>query len=177
MMPIKDPPRMRPEILLQPNIPKPLHGLAPRTVLGGEWWEATKFNALLLAGGYCRACGVNVAALGRGFRLECHEVYKIDYKRGRMYYQETLAICSDCHEYIHDGRLWCLLQKKQITKREYNLVMKHGRATLRMAGFKYFKPVYPLTSASWSKWRLVVNEVEYGPAFRNEKEWRKAYAD
>lgn len=31
--------KLKPEILCQPNVPTPLHGMAPRVVFGESWWN------------------------------------------------------------------------------------------------------------------------------------------
>ena len=45
-----------PTILLHPNIPKPLHLVAPRTVLGEAWWKSVKKKVKREANGRCQAC-------------------------------------------------------------------------------------------------------------------------
>ena len=42
-----------------PNIPLPLHGLAPRVIKGQKWWSDTKKEAKAKLNQHCWACGVH----------------------------------------------------------------------------------------------------------------------
>ena len=38
--------KLRPELLIHPNIPKPLHGVAPRKIMGQKQWDNRKEKSL-----------------------------------------------------------------------------------------------------------------------------------
>lgn len=46
---------LEPVVLTHQNIPKPLHGLNPRTIKGQQWWDVA---GKLADEGYCIACGI-----------------------------------------------------------------------------------------------------------------------
>lgn len=74
----------RPEVLLSLQIPKPMHQLAPRTILGQRWWDETRQAAYASTAQHCLACGVHRVAAAYHPWLEGHELYEIDYRAGRM---------------------------------------------------------------------------------------------
>ena len=84
---------LRPEILAHSNIPKPLHGTAPRVILGDAWWDKERFEALRRHGYHCYACG-NGAKQDKFEKrwLHCHECYGVDYKNTLVTYKETVAL-------------------------------------------------------------------------------------
>lgn len=53
------PVRTNPSILLHGNIPKPMHGTAPRVVLGQAWWNKERQAAYASTNYCCEACGVS----------------------------------------------------------------------------------------------------------------------
>lgn len=164
----------RPELLLLPNVPKPMHGVNPRTVLGKEWWDRTRKAAYASTGYLCAACGTSRQRAKEKHWLEGHEVYDIDYLLGRMEYVETVPLCHYCHCFIHCGRLEALSLRGEVTRRKYRAVMKHGKEVLRRAKLKR-KAAYSGPVAEWDEWRLVIDGKEYPPLFKSFEEWSKHY--
>ena len=166
--------KLRPEILLCSNIPKPMHGVAPREVLGPIWWNAARKAAYKSTAYHCIACGVHKGSAAYRQQLDGHEVYEIDYLLGRMAYVEVVPLCYSCHNFIHSGRLQMLLDEGKITHERYASIVQHGNRVLRNAGLTpsvlYAGPV-----ADWKNWRLVVNGKEYKPKFRTMKAWLKYF--
>lgn len=166
----------RPEVLLCPNVPKPLHGLAPRVVLGTKWWNETRQAAYRATDYHCITCGVwKYDARGPKW-LEGHEVYEVDYAQGRSVYIETVALCHYCHNYIHDGRMQALVEKGRMPASKYVSIIIHGDAILRAAGL-VVPPPYEGLMAEWGDWRLVVYGKEYEPIYETFEQWCAAHAD
>jgi len=178
--------RLRPEVLLRPNVPAPMHGVAPRVVKGPRWWDATRRAAYRSTAYHCVACGVWKGA-ARGHRwLEGHELYEIDYVRGRMTYVETVPLCHYCHQYVHDGRMNAELERGKMRPQKYRAVMDHGDAVLAAAGLKRLthqqrddaieEAVLNGAVAAWGRWRLVVDGRCYPPRFKTKEAWEREYA-
>lgn len=164
--------RLRPELLLGDNIPRPLHGMAPRIVLGRSWWDKTRKTSYQSTGYRCLACGIHKTKAKNKKWLEGHEVYRIDYRKGRMTYVETVPLCHFCHNFIHDGRLLWLLETKQIAQSKYRDIIQHGQAILRK---------YNLVKPSKSERILVVLKAILRGEVAKSKDWKlvvfgKAYS-
>jgi len=172
--PVQKPLFKRPEILLHPNIPKPMHGLAPRTVLGEYWWNKERQSAYRKNNQCCWACGVHRSEAKAHQWLEAHESYDIDYAKGRMVYVESVALCHFCHNYIHSGRLAMLIDQGEITEKLGREIKKHGDSLLRESKLRRETPDIQ-SIAEWKDWRLVVNGVEYKPAIKSFLEWCRIY--
>jgi len=164
----------RPEVLLSGNIPQPLHGVNPRSILGSKWWNETRKAAYKSTFYHCVACGV--AKGDARFRqwLEGHELYEVDYLKGHMYYVETVPLCHCCHNYIHSGRLQSLLDKGEISHQKYVAIIQHGDSVLAQAGLSRLPP-YPGPFALWKDWRLVLFGKKYKPLYKSLEEWEKAH--
>ncbi len=165
---------LRPEVLLLPQIPKPLHGLAPRVILGRQWWDKTRQEAYRKCWFHCIACGIHKSQARAHKWLEGHEIYRTDYLIGRMYYIETVPLCHYCHNYIHQGRLQALFEKRQIAQQRYVAILQHGERILASVGLTR-DPPYEGPMAEWSKWRLVIGKQMFKPKFKSLEEWAAHY--
>lgn len=161
---------VNPSILLHPQIPKPMHGMAPRTVLGQAWWNREREAAYQSTNYHCEACGVSKWEAKYKQWLEAHEVYQIDYLKGRMVYERASPLCHYCHNYIHAGRLQWLFETRRINHQKYASIIQHGDAVLKQAGLKRPKP-YEGPTAGWTQWRLVINGKEYAGKFKSMEDW------
>lgn len=161
------------EILLHPNIPKPLHGLNPRTIKGQEWWDEVRKEAYYKADYCCQACGVSKWDAAYHKWLECHELYEIDYAKGRMVFKELVALCHSCHNYIHSGRMRMLVDKGEWSEEKMNDILNRGDKLIKEAKLKRPKP--PNQIAPWGEWVLIFDGVEYPAKYKSLDEWRAAY--
>lgn len=182
---------LRPEVLLCPNTPQPMHGVVPRELLGAKWWNATRKAAYAATNFHCRACGTFKSDV-RGSRkhLEGHELYDVDYAAGTLKYVETVALCPYCHMYIHDGRLQALMQQRVITQTKYTAVIQHGDRVLESAGLKkptkrsrdeaIMSAVVKGKVADWKDWRMIIDlpGIEYQthpPKYKTIEQWEQAH--
>lgn len=165
---------LRPELLLTGGIPQPLHGLAPRVVLGKPWWDAERKAAYRSTLFHCLACGVHKdSAKGRQW-LEGHEVYRIDYLAGTMRYLETVPLCHYCHAYTHGGRLKSLLDQRLITQAKFAAIIQHGDAILAAAGLKRLQPPN-VHYVQWNEWRLIIGRRRYKPLYKSPEEYEQKH--
>lgn len=168
--------KLMPEILLHPNIPKPLHGINPRTIKGKSWWDRVRKQAYAARDFTCWACGVHKTDAKFHRWLEGHEIYEFDYQRGRVTFKSLCALCHACHNYIHDGRMQMLVAMKRMTADKQASVLAHGEAVLRAAGFTRFRPKYPDgPEVPWGQWHMVIDGVEYYSCFSGYDEWMDYY--
>ena len=168
-----------PRLLLHCNIPKPLHEVNPRSIKGESWWNEQRFKVYEEQGNHCAACGVHKSqAEGKKQWLECHEIYEINWKKGRAFFIKLVALCPYCHKFIHSGRLQALYKKREIKKQEYLDIIKHGTDILEKEGLKQLweeRHDQCEDSPGWGKWRLVFEGNYYKPKFKSYKEWAKHY--
>lgn len=175
----------RPEILQHGQIPRPMAGVAPRVIFGQEWWDVERKKAYAANNYCCWACGAYDA-------LDAHEVYDIDYMKLRMKFIEVVAVCRNCHMFIHAG-----LTKRTVTASKFKKIVLHGYKILKAAklkinwGLETLLPLEPWTwkirniigprppmqdRMYWGRWRLVIVDNEYPPKFSSEAAADKFYA-
>jgi hypothetical protein len=181
-------------ILLHPNIPKPLHGLTPRDLLGKEWWDVRRQQAYARFNYQCWACGVHKSKARYHSWLEGHECYVINYQEATASYIGVSALCHCCHNYIHDGRLYALHQGHRLARTRYSAIISHGNRVLSKNGIAFQKRVcqpimVPLvdnpfiestlnaniSQPIWSDWRLIIGQRTFKPKFKNEQAWQRHY--
>ena len=97
-------------LLTMPNIPKPLHGVNPRTIMGDQAWTKARKKAYYDAGYKSEISGILSARPGS---LHAHEVYDINYVTGECTFKRICAITPMEHVYfIHSGRMLTLWKNK-----------------------------------------------------------------
>jgi len=190
----------RPELLASPNIPKPLHGVNPRTILGKTWWDYERQTAYAKHDYRCWACGVPKQNADYYQWLEAHEDYNINYEIGKIELKEIVALCHSCHSFIHNGRLYTIYKEGQVDKDRVMHILEHGFDICQRNNVKPYYGAYvtwfmicgmdvddaikkaklygwfPTIEASWDKWHLVIEGKEYYSPFKDLNEWQKYWA-
>jgi len=175
-----------PEILLQPNIIKPLHGLNPRTIFGQKWWDYERQIAYASTDYKCLACGVDKNDAEFHQWLEAHEDYRIDFKRFRYELKRIIPLCHACHNFIHDGRLKILWNTGKISPEKYMRITGRGEKILSDSGLpqrnnawwadpEYYPQLFPEKVGTWNKWHLLIDGKEYYSKFDDYDAWAEFY--
>jgi hypothetical protein len=189
---------IKPEIICHPNVPKPLHGTAPRVIEGDGWWNRIRKKVYRKYDYCCGACGVPMNQARRFQRLEAHEFYKVDYSTGTVTVKSLEPLCNFCHMFIHNGRLINTLgtpsgcsvdTAKAIIEHGFALCMEHEVACYVGAieaavhlemdipdALQYYEPELN-PDIQWSDWKMIWRGKEYYSKFANQEEWAAHYAE
>ena len=96
-------------ILTMPNIPKPMHNCAPRTLLGSSVWNFMRKKCYEKANDTCEICGD--CPEDKHYR-HAHELYSIDYAKQEVKFVRPICVCKNCHLLcIHTGRALTLYKQ------------------------------------------------------------------
>ena len=116
-------------LITMPNIPKPLHALPPRNIMGKTAWDKARKLCYWKANYKCEICGEEPS---KG-NLHAHELYSIDYLDGSSTFRRCIAICKQDHDFIHSGRLITLFKEgNMLYPKSYVLkVAEKGFALIR----------------------------------------------
>lgn len=184
--------QLKPDILSHPNIPKPLHGIAPRTIKGVTWWNKTRKEVYAKTDDHCVACGVHKSDAKARKWMEAHEYWDIDYDKGTAEVSSIEPLCHYCHNFIHSGRLTAIVGKEK-SEDEVKNILEHGFTILANNKLQCF-PVtmelaeqlgvdtkgvtaYPMpeSTVEWGDWKVIFEGKEYKSKFKNIKEWEDHY--
>ena len=182
----QEPPTLfqRPDLLLHPNIPKPLHGLAPRTLMKPQrLWDELRRAAYAKNNYHCWACGAyrNFDLVANKFdddngTLDAHEYYVIDYTEKTTEIKEIVALCKNCHNYIHSGRQNSIYDKGRLDEEDMWIVNTHGDSVLIDGGITPIHVIDEnLYKEEWNDWRLLFNGKEYKSKWKDYFDWYKHY--
>jgi hypothetical protein len=160
--------KARPELLLQLPIPRPMHGVNPRTIMGSTWWNEQKKEISILQDNKCAACGRQ-----HKDGLEAHECYDIDYNKCTMKFKEVVGLCFKCHSFVHPGYVKQLIRLGEMSLKEAAEIMHRGYRLLNKANLR--RSFTYSGEINWTKWRLVFNGKEYKPKYNSYEVWRRHY--
>lgn len=185
---------LKPEILTHPNIPKPLHGLSPRTIMGEQWWNTTRQQVYKSTEYHCIACGVHKKDAKKYNWLEAHEYWEINYDNGICKVISLEPLCHYCHNFIHSGRLHMIMGKEK-SKNEVMEILEHGLKILFKNNLKCFPFTHKFATdlgcytnnidpyiikinpnLSWNEWVLIFEGKEYRSKFKSYEEWKLFYS-
>jgi hypothetical protein len=187
--------KLKPEILTHPNIPKPLHGINPRSIMGKAWWDKTRKAAYKSTNFHCVACGVAKIDAKMFQWLEAHEYWNIDYQKGVCEVVSIEPLCHYCHNFIHSGRLSMIMGTEK-TYEEVVDILKHGFKVLDFNKLDCFPDTFTFAQSlgvdtlgvkpyelkvnpnlKWSDWKLIFNGKEYRSNFDNIEQWHDFYTN
>ncbi len=170
-----------PELLEQPLIPPPLHGLNPRTIMGKTAWDEERRRVYRKYGFTCAACGVNGRDAFPLTRLEAHERFRVDHPARTMELIGMEPVCPACHAFVHGGLLEIRLHSGQVSRALGRRILEHGvgvlgriGGTVPQAALRVAKPPPP---TPWAGWRLLWEGRAYPSPYPTEGDWRRAMRD
>lgn len=175
-----------PSLLTMPNIPKPLHSLAPRIIEGQSKWNVMRTQCYMKADYTCQACG---KYLGAG-KCEAHELYSIDWKQQRSKFERCVCLCHDCHTFIHSGRSFTMYKNgdkycnniylQKIAKKAFELVSSYNNTQpIEEKLWLYGTIIEWLKDPKLGRWLQPMidhyNLMLYGPknAYEDKAHWSK----
>ena len=179
-------------ILSHPNIPKPLHGVNPRSIMGSDQWDKVRSRSYASTNFHCLACGVHKSKARKHQWLEAHEDFDVDYNAQTVTIRRIIPLCHFCHAFIHSGLLHKNARSGKVSYSEARQILRHGIGILEgadapiFAGTKALADMagidtsLPITDAPkeipWEGWRMIWEGEEYPQKFKTFEAWRRHYS-
>jgi len=110
-----------------------------------------------------------------GETLDCHEFYKIDYEKKTVELVELVALCKNCHAYVHSGRMNSMYEKGQLDEEDCYIIVSHGDSVLARDGLKKGLLDDRDYKDEWKEWRLIFDGKEYYSKWVDYFDWYKNY--
>ena len=178
--------KLDPTVLGQPNMPKALHGINPRTIMGASKWRRFSLEQRTNRP-YCTSCGKE------GCVLDLHESYTIQYSTRTITINDYVPLCKNCHSFIHSGLLQVLVAQKKTSVSTARLILSSGfdicqthkvkvfkgtvdfarSLNVSTAGIRSWSP--PMYDEGWGQWKLIFEEQEY--LGLTKEQWMKKYGN
>lgn len=98
-------------IIAMPNVPAPLHGCAPRTILGSSTWTHMRKKCYFDADYKSQITGKPLDGQDSDAKCQAHELYSYDYTAGTAYFERAVCISPMEHNFIHSGRMLTMYKK------------------------------------------------------------------
>lgn len=131
-------------ILQHPQIPGPLSGVNPRTILGESWWRAERQAAYARNHYHCQACAGAADDDPYVQVLHAHECYDIEWEKATATYERTVALCWCCHNFIHSGRMAAMTVEGKTSRAKLEHVLRRGIKILDKEGLLPYWRTYSL---------------------------------
>ena len=110
------------------------------------------------------------------FKIIAYDGYKIDYDKKTVELIEVVALCKNCHNYIHSGRYQSMYDGGLLDEEDMFIVSQHGDSVLIDSGLApCFEQDENDYKDDWNKWRLLFNGKEYGSLYEDYWAWYKEY--
>lgn len=174
---------LKPQLLGQANIPKPLHGINPRTIMGASKWAKHR-QVIVQNNPYCKGCGAANCI------LDLHEDYEIDYNNCIMKIRDYVPLCKSCHSFIHSGLLRVFISNKTVSVESAKNILTHGFGICSTNNISVFigtvelakqlnmptssiRSWTPKMQDNWTAWKLLYEGKEYqGMSYQ---QWKSKY--
>lgn len=171
-----------PSLLTMPPLVKPLHGTAPRTIKGDQWWQETRQEVYKKNNYHCVACGVHKSNAKIHQWLEAHEYYNVDYTNTKYTLKDIIPLCHCCHAYIHYQRSTAMLNCGKMSKDTFDIIMKHGDDVLLEIGIKKSDIIlpedhFPENNGKWNEWYFEFEDNKFYSQFKDYKAWEEYYSN
>lgn len=122
-------------LITMPNVPRPLHGLPPREIMGKTMWNKVRKRCYYNAEYRCEICGDDPQ---KG-HLHAHELYSYNFMEGTGRFERCVAICKQDHDFIHSGRLITMYKNNNplypksyvlgVVEKGFNLICEYNKVT------------------------------------------------
>lgn len=138
-------------ILTMPNVPLPLHTLAPRTIMGQKKWDIVRKREYMRQDYTCAATG---QVLGHG-KCHLHELYSIDYAHQTAAFERYAVLDPALHtRFIHSGRAITLFEAgdKQMSRQGLLRTLEDGFALIAKYNTEHYEDEPLRVSATFLDW-------------------------